>query len=123
VPADPQSKGGSEATVKIAKADLVSTDHNLRPAYRSMGELQDACDRWMSDVNTRKHRSMHEPPVIRLAEEHERLHRVPKRPHTVVFGETRKVSWQSTVSVGSAVYSVPHELVDQRSGCVPSAMS
>jgi transposase len=29
-PADPQSKGGSEATVKIAKADLVSTDHNLR---------------------------------------------------------------------------------------------
>ena len=114
VPADPQSKGGSEATVKIAKADLVSTDHNLRPAYRSMGELQDACDQWMSDVNTRKHRSTHEPPVIRLAEEHERLHRVPKRPHTVVFGETRKVSWQSTVSVGSAVYSVPHELVDQR---------
>jgi hypothetical protein len=32
----------------------------------------------------------------------------------VVFGETRKVSWQSTVSVGSALYSVPHELVDQR---------
>ena len=29
-PADPQSKGGSEATVKIAKADLVPTDHNLR---------------------------------------------------------------------------------------------
>ncbi|MHB8659824.1 MAG: Mu transposase domain-containing protein [Solirubrobacteraceae bacterium] len=79
-----------------------------------MGELQDACDRWMSDVNTRKHRSTHEPPVIRLAEEHERLHRVPKRSHTVMFGETRKVSWQSTVSVGSAVYSVPHQLVDQR---------
>ena len=39
---------------------------------------------------------------------------MPKRPHTVVFGETRKVSWQSTVSVGSAVYSVPHELIDQR---------
>ena len=30
VPADPQSKGGSEATVRIAKADLVPTDHNLR---------------------------------------------------------------------------------------------
>jgi hypothetical protein len=52
--------------------------------------------------------------VLRLAEEHERLHRVPARPHTVVFGETRKVSWQSTVSVGGAVYSVPHELVNQR---------
>lgn len=33
VPADPESKGGSEATVRIAKADLVLTDHNLRPAY------------------------------------------------------------------------------------------
>ena len=39
VPADPQSKGGSEATVRVAKADLVPTDHNLRPAYRSFGEL------------------------------------------------------------------------------------
>ena len=114
VPADPQSKGGSEATVKIAKADLVRTDHNLLPAYESMAELEAACVGWMSDVNTRKHRATHEPPVLRLAEEHERLHRVPKRPHTVVFGETRKVNWQSTVSVGSAVYSVPHELVDQR---------
>jgi transposase len=114
VPADPQSKGGSEATVKIAKADLVPTDHNLLPAYGSMAELEAACVGWMSDVNTRKHRATHEPPVLRLAEEHERLHRVPARPHTVVFGETRKVNWQSTVSVGSAVYSVPHELVDQR---------
>ena len=35
VPADPQSKGGSEATVRVAKADLVPTDHNLRPAYRA----------------------------------------------------------------------------------------
>ena len=33
VPADPQIKGGVEATVRIAKADLVPTDHNLRPAY------------------------------------------------------------------------------------------
>jgi transposase len=114
VPADPQSKGGSEATVRIAKADLVPTDHNLRPEYGSFAEVEAACEQWMSEVNTRKHRSTHEPPVIRLAEEHGRLHRVPARPHTVVFGETRKVSWQSTVSVGSALYSVPHELIDQR---------
>ena len=32
VPADPESKGGSEATVGIARADLVPTDHNLRAA-------------------------------------------------------------------------------------------
>jgi hypothetical protein len=35
-------------------------------------------------------------------------------PHTLCFGQTRKVNWQSLVSVGGALYSVPHELVDQR---------
>jgi hypothetical protein len=30
------------------------------------------------------------------------------------FGQTRRVSWQSTISVGGALYSVPHELVDER---------
>jgi hypothetical protein len=114
VPADPQSKGGSEATVRIAKADLVPTDHNLRPAYRSFGELEAACEEWMAHVNTRPHRATMEPPVIRLAEEHERLHRLPRLPHMVCFGETRKVSWQSVISVGGARYSVPHALIDER---------
>jgi transposase len=114
VPADPQSKGGSEATVKIAKADLLPSDLNLRPDYESFAELEETCQRWMADVNTRPHRSTQEPPVIRLASEHERLHRLPGIPHTVCFGETRKVSWQSTISVGGALYSVPHQLVDQR---------
>jgi hypothetical protein len=114
VPADPQSKGGSEATVRVAKADLVPTDHNLRPAYRSFAELEAACEAFMAEVNTRPHRSTLEPPVFRLAEEHERLHRLPRLPHTMCFGETRKVNWQSLISVGGAQYSVPHELVDQR---------
>jgi transposase len=114
VPADPQSKGGSEATVRVAKADLVPTDHNLRPAYRSFGELEAACEAFMAEVNTRPHRSTMEAPVIRLAEEHDRLHRLPRLPHTLCFGETRKVNWQSLISVGGAQYSVPHELVDQR---------
>lgn len=114
VPADPQSKGGSEATVRIAKADLLPSDLNLRPEYASFAELEEACQQWMADVNTRPHRSTQEPPVIRLAAEHERLHRLPSIPHTVCFGETRKVSWQSTISVGGALYSVPHQLVDQR---------
>jgi transposase len=43
VPADPQSKGGSEATVRIAKADLVPTDHNLRGEYHDFGQLEQAC--------------------------------------------------------------------------------
>jgi hypothetical protein len=114
VPADPQSKGGVEATVRIARADLVPTDHNLRPAYGSFAELEAACEEWMADVNTRPHRATREPPVTRLALERERLHRLPRVPHTVCFGETRKVSWQSTISVGGARYSVPHELIDER---------
>ncbi len=52
--------------------------------------------------------------MIRLAEEHEQLHRLPGLPHTVCFGQTRKVNWQSTISLGGAVYSVPSTLVDER---------
>lgn len=114
VPADPQSKGGSEATVRIAKADLLPSDHNLRPAYGSFAELEQACEKWMADVNSRPHRSTMEPPVFRLAVEHERLHPLPRVPHTVCFGETRKVNWQSVISVGGARYSVPHGLIDRR---------
>ena len=33
VPYDPEPKGGSEATVRVAKADLVPTEANLLPAY------------------------------------------------------------------------------------------
>ena len=84
-PADPQSKGGSEATVKIAKADLVPTDHNLRDEYSDFAELEEACERFMAEVNTRPHRITRRPPVEMLAEEHEHLHRLPKLPHTSVL--------------------------------------
>jgi hypothetical protein len=114
VPADPQSKGGSEATVRVAKADLVPTDHNLRDEYEDFAALERACEQLMAEVNTRPHRATMQPPVIRLAEEHERLHRLPRLPHTVCFGETRKVNWQSLISVGGALYSVPHELIGER---------
>jgi hypothetical protein len=52
-------------------------------------------------------------PVVRLAEEHDRLHRLPRVGHTLCFGETRKVNWQSLISGGSAQYSVPHQLIDR----------
>src|SRR4051794_20063796 len=35
-------------------------------------------------------------------------------PHTICFGQTRRVSWHSTISVGGAIYSVPSSLVDER---------
>lgn len=114
VPADPQSKGGSEATVRIAKADLVPTDHNLRAGYEDFAELEQACVVFCERVNLREHRVTRRAPVLMLAEERERLHRLPTLAHTVCFGQTRKVSWQSTISVGGALYSVPSSLVDER---------
>ena len=49
-----------------------------------------------------------------LVEERERLHPLPETPHTLCFGETRRVSWQATISVGGAIYSVPSQLRDER---------
>jgi len=114
VPADPQSKGGSEATVRIAKADLVPTDHNLRDEYATFAELEQACREFCERVNAREHRITRRPPVVMLAEERARLHRLPAVAHTVCFGQTRRVGWQSTISLGGAVYSVPSSLVDER---------
>ena len=55
-----------------------------------------------------------QPPVFLLAQEHEHMHRLPRVPHTLCFGQTRKVDRQSTVSVGEAIYSVPHALIGER---------
>ena len=114
VPADPESKGGSEATVRVAKADLVPTEHNLRGEYADFAELDAACEAFCDRVNTREHRITRRAPAVMLAEERARLHPLPAVPHTVCFGQTRKVSWQSTISVGGAIYSVPSSLVDER---------
>jgi transposase len=114
LPADPESKGGSEATVRVAKADLVPTDHNLRSSYESFAELEAACAGFCGRVNVREHRVTGRAPAVMLAEERKRLNRLPAVPHTVCFGQTRKVSWQSTISVGGALYSVPSTLVDER---------
>jgi hypothetical protein len=40
---DPESKGGSETTVRLAKRDLLPTHVNQRPAYGSFAELEQAC--------------------------------------------------------------------------------
>lgn len=114
VPADPASNGGSESTVKIAKADLVPTEANLLEEYGSFGELRAACDAFCDEINARQHRETRQPPVERLAEELRRLHPVPDEPYTVAFGVTRIVDEESTVRFGSARYSVPHQLVGER---------
>jgi len=92
VPADPESKGGSEATVRIAKADLVPTETNLRDEYGSWHELVEACEQFMNKVNHRPHRITRRAPAEMLAEEQQRLHRLPDTGFTAAFGETREVS-------------------------------
>lgn len=113
VVADPESKGGSEATVRIAKADLVPTDTNLRDDYESWAELVDACASFMGKVNNREHRVTRRVPADMLAEEQPRLHRLPQTAFTAVFGQTRRVSWTAMISFGAVPYSVPHTLADQ----------
>jgi hypothetical protein len=114
VPYDPESKGGSESSVKIAKADLVPTEANLLDEYRSFGELEAACAAAMATFNGRVHSVTRRIPTEALAEELAFLHRVPDAPYTVAFGESRRAGWSSTISYRGARYSVPHTLADTR---------
>lgn len=111
VPFDPESKGGAEATVRIAKADLVPTTANLRTAYRSFGQLAEACAAFGEEVNDRPHRETGQAPVTRLDVERTRLHRLPDAPHTLALGTTRLVNADQTVRFGSVRYSTPPGLV------------
>jgi len=113
-PADPASKGGSESTVKLAKADLVPKDTNLLEAYATFAELEAACAVFCAQVNARVHRVTRRAPVDMLAEERTRLHPLPTHPHTVAFGLTRTVAAKTPmVAFDGGSYSVPHTLLGQ----------
>ncbi len=114
VVADPESKGGSEATVRVAKADLVPCDANLLPAYTSFAALEEACDAFCDEVNARAHRVTRRAPVEMLAEERHRLHRLPAAAYTAAFGVTRSVGTNTPVIAHDGCeYSVPHRLRDE----------
>jgi transposase len=114
VPADPQSKGGAEATVRISSADLVPTDANLLPSYTSFAGLRVACDELCERVNTRPHRATRCPPIERLAQERDRLHPLPAEPFTAAFGVTRSVGDNlPVIQFAGGEYSVPDEYVGQ----------
>jgi len=107
---DPQSKGGSEATVRVAEADLVPTEANLLPAYSSFSELSQACEMFGDAINGRVHRTTRRIPVEMLMEERSALHRLPERPFTACFGVTRTVGADvPVISFEACPYSVPHE--------------
>lgn len=114
VPYDPQTKGGSEATVRVAKADLVPCDANLRVGYGSFAELEVACERFCRRVNARPHRITGRPPTDMLAEERVRLHPIPDSPYVGAFGDTRVVTRSCVITLGNVAYSVPHQLVDEQ---------
>ncbi|WP_274919657.1 IS21 family transposase [Streptomyces sp. WZ-12] len=111
VPFDPESKGGSEATVRIAKADLVPTDANLLGEYDSFTELRGACAVFCQQVNQRIHRETGKTPAAMLDIEKKRLHPLPEAPHTLALGESRQVLKDQTVRFGSVRYSTPPGLV------------
>ncbi|MFB7128255.1 IS21 family transposase [Kitasatospora sp. NPDC056273] len=113
VPFDPESKGGSEATVRIAKADLVPTSANLRSAYESFAELRGACVLFCHEVNHRIHRETAKTPASALDVERLRLHPLPPGPHTLALGESRIVKTDQTVRFGQVRYSTPPGLVGQ----------
>jgi len=114
-PADPATKGGSESSVKIAKADIVPKDTNLRPEYASFAEVEAACDLFMDEVNNREHRVTRRKPAAMLDEEYPRLHRIPQAAHTVSFGLSRSVPDNTPmVTFENGQYSVPSYLLGAR---------
>lgn len=121
VPYDPESKGGAEATVKIAKADLVPTRANLLPAYDSFAELADACLTWCDAVNSRRHRATGQIPADRLDIERTTLHVLPIEPLALALGEERLVSSDRTISFNSVRYSTPPGYTGARVGAGSSA--
>ena len=114
LPADPETKGGSESTVRLAKADLVPTEANLLPEYASFGQLEAACEAVNETFNSRVHRVTRRIPNELLVEERQRLHPVPERAFTLAFGQTRTVGRTTPmVDFECGQYSVPHDLAGE----------
>lgn len=114
-PADPATKGGSESSVKVAKADIVPKETNLRPEYASFAEVEAACEAFMDEVNNREHRVTRRKPAAMLEEEQPRLHRIPDTAHTVSFGLSRSVPDNTPmVTFENGQYSVPAHLLGAR---------
>ncbi|MHB1500179.1 MAG: IS21 family transposase [Candidatus Dormibacteria bacterium] len=114
VPYDPETKGGSESTVRVAKADLVPNQANLLDDYKELAALEAACLEFCEEVNGRPHRVTRRPPVEMLAEERARLHPLPAQPYTMAFGVTRSVGQTTTmVNFEGGSYEAPSQLAGQ----------
>ena len=88
----PDRQGGSGPDRPQPRAAYASFARARAPRARSSA----------TRVNAREHRVTRRAPAVMLAEERGRLHPLPTVPHTVCFGQTRRVCRQSTISVGGA---------------------
>jgi transposase len=108
--ADPESKGAVEALVRYAKSDLVV------PADDFGGDLavaNAAAAAWCDEVNAAPHSEIAAVPRERLAIERDVLRELPSLRISLRRGVVRKVDKLATVRIGSARYSVPHQLRGQ----------
>jgi transposase len=117
IPYDPQTKGGSESTVKIAKADVVPTDANLLDDYSSFAALAGACEAFCDRVNARSHTETRRPPAEMLAEERSRMHPLPTEAFTAALGDTRIVRDDQTIRFGAVPYSLPKVWIGHEVWC------
>src|SRR5260370_41379549 len=92
----PEAKDGSESTVKIAKADLVPAEANLREPYTSFAELAQACRGFCDAVNGPVHRETCAVPAQRLETERALLQPLPDAAHTTSLRQTRRVCSDQT---------------------------
>jgi len=110
-------KGGSEASVRIAKADLVPTSVNLLDDYPDFASLIAGCAAFEEHVKSRPHTETRRPPVEMLAAERARLHPIPAEPFVTALGELRTVRDDQTIRFGSVRYSLPKAWVGHQVFC------
>jgi hypothetical protein len=91
VPYDPASKGGVEASVRIAKEHLCPKTTNLVEGYKTHGDLDVAITGFDALINQRVHSTSGKIPALELAVERSGFHPLPKTPFTQAFGVMRKV--------------------------------
>jgi hypothetical protein len=72
--------------LRLAKADVVPTDANLRADYASFAELQAACEAFCERVNQRVCRETGAVLADRLAHERRWLHALLVQPYVAALG-------------------------------------
>ncbi|PRQ10284.1 IS21 family transposase, partial [Corynebacterium sp. 13CS0277] len=113
-PYDPETKGGVERSVAVAKEHLVPTQANLACEYASFAELVARCEQFVEEVNQRECvRGL--TPAQLLEREREFFSAVPQSSLVVSPSGVRKVGQRTPMVTFQGVqYSVPQRLLGQQ---------